>query len=85
MLHQAAINFVKRFSELMKNLSAVPKSLFCLIIAVAILLQHGKIIRMSIALLTGPPRLARPPSPGPCTDFGFQYTVIRNNRSKKLG
>ena len=32
----------------------------------------------------GPPRLARPPRPGPCLDFGFQYALIRNNRSKKF-
>ena len=34
---------------------------------------------------SGSPRLARPPSPGPCLDFGFQYAFIRNNRSKKFG
>ena len=34
---------------------------------------------------TGPPRLARPPRPGPCLDFGFQYALIRNNRLKKFG
>ena len=34
---------------------------------------------------TGPPRLARPPRPGPCLDFGFQYALIRNNQSKKFG
>ena len=22
---------------------------------------------------------------GPCLDFGFQYALIRNNRSKKIG
>ena len=38
------------------------------------------------AMLTGAPRLARPPKPGPCLDFGFQYALIRNNCSqKKLG
>ena len=26
-----------------------------------------------------------PPSPGPFLDFGFQYALIRNNRSKKIG
>ena len=25
---------------------------------------------------SGPPRLARPPRPGPCLDFGFQYALI---------
>ena len=34
---------------------------------------------------TGAPRLARPPRPGPCLDFGFQYALIRNNQSKKFG
>ena len=34
-------------------------------------------------LLTGPPRLARPPRPGPCLDFGFQDALTRNNWSKK--
>ena len=33
----------------------------------------------------GPPRLARPPRPGPCLDFGFQYALIRNNQTKKFG
>ena len=39
----------------------------------------------SLALSTylGPPQLARPPRP--CLDFGFQYALIRNNRSKKNG
>ena len=36
-------------------------------------------------LLAGPPRLLRPPRPGPCLNFGFQYAFIRNNRSKKFG
>ena len=27
----------------------------------------------------------RPPRPGPCLDFGFQYALIRNNWSKKVG
>ena len=34
----------------------------------------------------GPPQLARPtrpPRPGPCLDFGFQYVLIRDNPSKK--
>ena len=35
--------------------------------------------------LSGAPRLSRHPRPGPCVDFGFQYTLIRNNRSKKFG
>ena len=30
-------------------------------------------------------QLARPTRPGPCLDFGFQYALIRNNRSKKFG
>ena len=34
---------------------------------------------------TRPPRLARSPRPGPCLDFGFQYALSRNNRSKKIG
>ena len=36
-------------------------------------------------LPTGSPRLARPPRPGPCLEFVFQYTLIRNNRPKNLG
>ena len=36
------------------------------------------------SLSSGPPRLARPPRPRPCLDFGFQYAHIRNNRSKKI-
>jgi len=32
---------------------------------------------------SGPPRLARSQRPGPCLDFGFQYALTRNNRSKK--
>ena len=35
--------------------------------------------------LSGAPRMARPPRPGPCLDFGFQYSLIRNNLSKKFG
>ena len=31
------------------------------------------------------PQLARPPSPGPCLDFGVHYALIRNNWSKKIG
>ena len=38
-----------------------------------------------VIVSTGPPRLARPPRPGPYLDFGFQYALIRNNRSKKIG
>ena len=34
---------------------------------------------------TGAPRLAKPPRPGPCLDFAFQYDLIRNNQSKKFG
>ena len=34
------------------------------------------------SFITGPPRQARF---GPCLDFGFQYALIRNNRSKNLG
>ena len=29
--------------------------------------------------------MARPPKPGPCLDFGYQYALIRNNRSTKIG
>ena len=38
-----------------------------------------------IITCAGPPRLARPPRPGPCLDFGLQYTLIRNNWSKQIG
>ena len=31
-------------------------------------------------MLPGPLWLARPPRPGPCLDFGFQYALIRNNQ-----
>ena len=34
--------------------------------------------------IPGPPRLARPPRPGPCLKFGFQYALVRNNQSKKF-
>ena len=34
---------------------------------------------------SGAPQLARLPRPGPCLDFGFQYDLIRNHWSKKLG
>ena len=34
---------------------------------------------------TGAPCLARLPRPGPCLYFGFQYALIRINRSKKIG
>ena len=34
---------------------------------------------------SGPPQLARHPSPGPCLDYGFQYALIRNNWSKNFG
>ena len=36
-------------------------------------------------LIAGLPRQARQARFGPCLDFGFQYTLIRNNRSKKFG
>ena len=45
----------------------------------------SRALRRQVVALSGPPRLARPPRPGPCLDFGFQYTLIRNNRSKKFG
>ena len=32
-----------------------------------------------------PPPLARPPRLEPCLDFGLQYALTKNNRSKKLG
>ena len=38
-----------------------------------------------LAYRSGLPRLVRPPRPGPCLDFVFQYAHIRNNRSKKFG
>ena len=40
-----------------------------------------------ISNYAGPPPLVRPPSPRPepCLNFGFQYTLIRNNWSKKFG
>ena len=41
-------------------------------------------VSFPVDLLPGAPRLARPPRPGPCLDFGFQYARIRNNRSKKI-
>ena len=28
---------------------------------------------------------AQPPRPGPCLNYGFQYALIRNNQSKKIG
>ena len=31
------------------------------------------------------PQLARPSRPEPCLDFGFQYALIRNNWSNKIG
>ena len=40
---------------------------------------------LCIPILSGAPRLARPPRPGPCLDFGFQQALIRNNRSKNFG
>ena len=33
----------------------------------------------------GPPQLARPPRTGPCLDFVFQYALIRNIQSNKIG
>ena len=38
--------------------------------------------------LTGPPRLARPPRPGPCLDFGFKYAKkqpVKKNWGRILG
>ena len=43
--------------------------------------NENELVRQS----PGPPLLARPPRPGPCLDFEFQYSLIRNNRSKKFG
>ena len=42
-------------------------------------------VSFPVDLLPGAPRLARPPRPGPCLDFGFQYALIRNNHSEILG
>ena len=36
-------------------------------------------------IIPGPPRQARQERFGPCLDFGFQYALIRNNRSKSFG
>ena len=47
--------------------------------------QFMSVLYCHPSLSSGPPRLARPPRPGPCLDFGFQYALIRNNRSKKIG
>ena len=33
----------------------------------------------------GPPRQGRQARFDPCLDFGFQYALIKNNRSKNLG
>ena len=41
--------------------------------------------RLKLTSKAGLPRLARPPRPGSCLDFAFQYTLIRNNRWKKFG
>ena len=35
-------------------------------------------------LILGPPQQERQARFGPCLDFGFQYPLIRNNRSKKI-
>ena len=40
--------------------------------------------RWYYSLPTGPPRQARLARFGPCPDFGFQYVLIRNKRSKKI-
>ena len=42
-------------------------------------------LKKTVSRSSGAPRLARPPRPGPCLDFRFQYALIRNNRSKKFG
>ena len=46
--------------------------------------SHQTVFRQSYSL-QGAPQLARPPRSGPCLDFGFQYALIRNNRSKRFG
>ena len=40
---------------------------------------------LAMYLCTGASRMARPSRPGPCLDFGFQYCLIRNNWSRKIG
>ena len=35
--------------------------------------------------VSGSPQQARQTRFGPCLDFGFQYALIRNNRSKNFG
>ena len=47
-------------------------------------LEHHTTEMVRIFSYSGPPRLARPPRPGPCLDFGFQYSLIRNKRSKNF-
>ena len=48
-------------------------------------LRAQKLRRKCLQLNAGPPRLARPPRPESCLEFGFQHALIRNNRSKNLG
>jgi hypothetical protein len=48
-------------------------------------LQILQIVGNSTLFYPGPPRLLRPPRPGPCLNFGFQYALIRSNQSKKFG
>ena len=40
---------------------------------------------VGIGLWSEQPWQARQARFGPCLDFGFQYTLIRNNRSKNFG
>ena len=56
----------------------------CFYLSKALSLENFRKIKLFLAT-SGPPRQARQARFGPCLDFGFQYTLIRNNRSKKFG
>ena len=47
--------------------------------------KNKRVTSAKIIHSSGTPRLLRPPRPRPCLNFGFQYALIRNNRSKNFG
>ena len=48
------------------------------------LIRNTDVIRFCF-MLAGPPWQGRQARFGPCLDFGFQYALIRNNRSQIFG
>ena len=56
--------------------------IFAVFSAIGIVVQVRVAFYATGDLTAGAPQLTRPPRPGPCLHFGFQYSLVRSNRSK---